>query len=105
LTFCAARKDCCMETTATVRATEDAAPPDYVYNLIQISILAQSGDVSVLVAEVEIARARGADNREILRAMFRSDDAFGAGVQSSEFVRIAETLQAGLTPALSLSHA
>lgn len=85
-----------------VRSTEETAPPDYVFNLIHISILAQAGDVSALIAELEIARARGADNREILRAMFRSDDAFVAGVQSNEFLRIAETLQAGLTPALSL---
>ena len=47
------------------------------------------------------ARAAGADNREILRAMFRSDDAFVAGIENAEFLRLAESLQAGQVPVLS----
>ena len=73
-------------------------PPDYVFDLIQISILAAAGDVEQLIGAVDTARARGAENREILRAMFRSDDAFGVGVESEEFMRIAESQQAGKIP-------
>lgn len=73
-------------------------PPDYVFDLIQISILAAAGDGKQLIGAVETARARGAENREILRAMFRSDDAFGVGVESEEFRLIAESLQAGIIP-------
>lgn len=80
---------------------EDDTPPDYVYELIQISILAATGDVDALIGAVAAARAAGADNREILRAMFRSDEAFGSGVEGGEFLRIAETLQAGRVPVLS----
>jgi len=76
-------------------------PPDYVFDLIQISILAASGDVESLVGVVDKARDQGAENREILRAMFRSDDAFVAGVEGDEFLRIAESLQAGRVPLLS----
>lgn len=82
-------------------ATEEIAPdspPDYVFDLIQISILAAAGDVQPLIAAVETARLRGAENREILRAMFRSDEAFGVGVESEEFRLIAESLQAGIIP-------
>lgn len=74
------------------------SPPDYVFDLIQISILAAAGDVSQLIGAVDLARHRGAENREILRAMFRSDEAFGTGVEGEQFMRIAESLQAGKIP-------
>lgn len=80
---------------------DENAPPEYVFDLIQISILAAACDIATLVHAVELARSRGADNREILRAMFRSDEAFGAGIESEEFLRIAESLQAGVTPLLT----
>lgn len=76
-------------------------PPEYVFDLIQISILAAAGDVPLLTGAVDKARGQGADNREILRAMFRSDDAFVAGVENTDFMRIAESLQAGRVPLLS----
>ena len=74
------------------------SPPEYVFDLIQISILAAAGEVAQLIGAVDTARQRGAENREILRAMFRSDEAFGTGVESEEFLRIAESLQAGKIP-------
>jgi hypothetical protein len=84
--------------TAVTGETTPDSPPDYVFDLIQISILAAAGDVQQLIGAVETARQRGAENREILRAMFRSDDAFGAGVENEEFRLIAESLQAGIIP-------
>lgn len=83
------------------KPTGGLEPPDYIFNLIQISILAASGDVPALSSAIESARAAGAGNREILRAMFRSDDAFAAGIESDEFLRLVESLQAGRTPILS----
>lgn len=77
---------------------EEIGPPDYIYDLIQVSLLAAACDIAKLVTAVEKARDRGADNREILRAMFRSDEAFGAGIESVEFLRLAESLQAGRSP-------
>jgi hypothetical protein len=74
------------------------SPPDYVFDLIQISILAAAGDVTQLTSAVDLARQHGAENREILRAMFRSDEAFGTGVEGEQFMRIAESLQAGKIP-------
>lgn len=85
----------------SVSVEDENAPPEYVFDLIQISILAAACDVESLVTIVEQARQRGADNREILRAMFRSDEAFGTGIESEEFLRIAESLQAGRIPLLS----
>lgn len=76
-------------------------PPDYIFDLIQISIFAAAGDVPALTTAIESARNAGAGTREILRAMFRSDDAFAAGIENSEFMRLVESLQAGYTPALS----
>lgn len=73
-------------------------PPDYIYDLIKISLLAAACDVENLITAVETARSNGADNREILRAMFRSDEAFGTGIESVEFLRLAESLQAGFAP-------
>lgn len=84
--------------TGVVAEVTPDTPPDYVFDLIQISILAAAGDVQQLIGAVETARARGAENREILRAMFRSDEAFGVGVESEEFRLIAESLQAGIIP-------
>ena len=90
-----------MDILQSVTLEEENTPPEYVFDLIQISILAAACDVQSLVTIVEQARQRGADNREILRAMFRSDEAFGTGIESEEFLRIAESLQAGRTPLLS----
>lgn len=90
-----------MDSAQSAVLEEENAPPEYVFDLIQISILAAACDVQGLVNTVEQARARGADNREILRAMFRSDEAFGTGIESEEFLRIAESLQAGRIPLLS----
>lgn len=90
-----------MDNLQSVSTEDDDAPPEYVFDLIQISILAAACDVEALVGSVEQARQRGADNREILRAMFRSDEAFGTGIESEEFLRIAESLQAGRTPLLT----
>lgn len=90
-----------MDTLQSVTLEDENAPPEYVFDLIQISILAAACDVQSLVTIVEQARQRGADNREILRAMFRSDEAFGTGIESEEFLRIAESLQAGRIPLLS----
>lgn len=90
-----------MDIAQSVPEEDENAPPEYVFDLIQISILAAACDVQSLVTTVEQARSRGADNREILRAMFRSDEAFGTGIESEEFLRIAESLQAGRTPLLS----
>ncbi|MBL8033718.1 MAG: hypothetical protein JNJ69_08465 [Leptospiraceae bacterium] len=87
-----------MDAAAIPARVEENEAPEYVFDLIQISILAAACDVDSLVGAVEQARNRGADNREILRAMFRSDDAFGTGIESEEFLRIAESLQAGKTP-------
>jgi|GEM_PF-5889691 len=91
-----------MDNLQSVLTEDDDAPPEYVFDLIQISILAAACDVEALVGSVEHARQRGADNREILRAMFRSDEAFGTGIESEEFLRIAESLQAGRTPLLTV---
>ena len=91
-----------MDNLQSVVSEDDNAPPEYVFDLIQISILAAACDVEALAETVELARARGADNREILRAMFRSDEAFGTGIESEEFLRIAESLQAGRTPLLTV---
>ena len=91
-----------MDNLQAVVSEEDNAPPEYVFDLIQISILAAACDVQGLLSSVEQARQRGADNREILRAMFRSDEAFGTGIESEEFLRIAESLQAGRTPLLTV---
>jgi hypothetical protein len=77
---------------------EEEIPPDYIFDLIQVSILAEAGDVPGLLAAIEQARAKGAENKEILRAMFRSDEAFGSGIESVEFLRLAESLQAGAIP-------
>lgn len=90
-----------MDKAESILVNAEPGPPDYVFDLIQISILAEAGDVASLIGAVENARAAGADNREILRAMFRSDDAFVAGIQSPEFLRLAESLQAGQVPVLS----
>jgi hypothetical protein len=79
-------------------ALEEESPPDYIYDLIKISVLAAVCDVQNLRGAVEVARRHGADNREILRAMFRSDEAFAAGIESVEFLRLAESLQAGVAP-------
>lgn len=73
-------------------------PPDYIFDLIQISLLAAAHDIPGLIAAVEKARAAGADKREILRAIFRSDDALVAGIENAEFLRLAESLQAGQVP-------
>lgn len=89
-----------MDNTPSIPDSGDQDPPDYVFDLIQISLLAAAGDVDQLLPAVEKARAAGADNREILRAMFRSDDAFGAGIANAEFLRLAESLQAGFSPVL-----
>lgn len=90
-----------MDNLQSAVAEDENTPPEYVFDLIQISILAAACDVTPLVHAVEVARGRGADNREILRAMFRSDEAFGTGIESEEFLRIAESLQAGRTPLLT----
>lgn len=100
LTHGAARKKCHMDSLQSSQTPEES-PPEYVYELIQISILAATAHVDALLAAVDKARGAGADNREILRAMFRSDEAFVAGVENDEFLRIAESLQAGNVPVLS----
>ncbi len=82
----------------SVAAIVPEGPPEYVFDLIQISIHASAGDIAQLITAVDTARARGAENREILRAMFRSDEAFGTGVEGEQFMRIAESLQAGKIP-------
>lgn len=87
-----------MDSLQSAAAEGQSDAPDYVFDLIQISILASACDVGSLASAVEQARGHGAENREILRAMFRSDEAFGTGIESEEFLRIAESLQAGLTP-------
>jgi hypothetical protein len=87
-----------MDTLQSSIADEEIGPPDYIYDLIKISLLAAACDVESLISAVETARDRGADNREILRAMFRSDEAFGTGIESVEFLRLAESLQAGRSP-------
>lgn len=87
-----------MDSVQSVIEEDENSPPDYVFDLIQISILAAACDIDSLLPAVDQARRRGADNREILRAMFRSDDAFGTGIESEEFLRIAESLQAGRSP-------
>ena len=85
-----------------MQSSQSADPPDYIFDLIQISLLAAECDARQLIPAVETARNNGADNREILRAMFRSDDAFGAGIESVEFLRLAESLQAGRSPLVSV---
>lgn len=87
-----------MDLPQSSTSEEEVGPPDYIYDLIKISLLAAACDVANLIGAVEIARERGADNREILRAMFRSDEAFGTGIESVEFLRLAESLQAGRSP-------
>lgn len=98
LTICATHKNGFVDGLQASNAPEEIGPPDYIYDLIQISLLAAACDIEKLIGAVETARERGADNREILRAMFRSDEAFGAGIESVEFLRLAESLQAGRSP-------
>jgi hypothetical protein len=90
-----------MGSMQSTTAVKEDIPPDYIYYLIQISILAAEGNITGLVGAVELARGGGAENRQILRAMFRSDEAFGSGVEGNEFLRIAESLQAGKVPLLA----
>ncbi len=87
-----------MDTLESIESQGASEPPDYIFNLIQVSLLAAAHDIPGLIAEVDKARAAGADNRQILRAMFRSDDAFVAGIENAEFLRLAESLQAGRVP-------
>lgn len=87
-----------MDATKSISPDGEQSPPDYVFALIQVSIQSAAHNVPALLAAVEKARADGADNRQILRAMFRSDDAFAAGIESAEFLRVAESLQAGQLP-------
>ena len=90
-----------MDTAESTVPDSSQEPPDYIFDLIQVSLLAAAHDIPGLIAAVEKARAAGADKREILRAMFRSDDAFAAGIENAEFLRLAESLQAGQVPVLS----
>ncbi|HMV35138.1 MAG TPA: hypothetical protein PKM44_14100 [Turneriella sp.] len=90
-----------MDTLESIETQSANEPPDYIFDLIQVSLLAAAHDIPGLIAAVDKARAAGADNREILRAMFRSDDAFVAGIENAEFLRLAESLQAGQVPVLS----
>ncbi|GAB4426546.1 MAG: hypothetical protein OHK0011_08120 [Turneriella sp.] len=87
-----------MDTLKSSDSETAQEPPDYIFDLIQVSLLAAAHDIPGLITAVQKARAAGADNREILRAMFRSDDAFVAGIEDAEFLRLAESLQAGLIP-------
>jgi hypothetical protein len=91
-----------MDTLESIDTEGTSEPPDYIFDLIQISLLAAAQDIPGLIAAVDKARAAGADNREILRAMFRSDDAFAAGIGNAEFLRFAKSLQAGQVPVLSV---
>ncbi|HRP69655.1 MAG TPA: hypothetical protein PLY93_09005 [Turneriella sp.] len=88
----------------TNNVTPGANPPEYVFDLIQISLLAASGDIRALSKAVTTARSNGADNRQILRAMFRSDEAFHAGIYSNEFLHLASSLQAGYSPLPKEAH-
>lgn len=97
MTLCAAQQRCRMDELRSVKKEEEI-PPDYIFDLIQISILAEASDVTGLLSAIEQARVNGAENKEILRAMFRSDEAFGSGIESVEFLRLAESLQAGTIP-------
>jgi hypothetical protein len=90
-----------MDTLESIETEAACEPPDYIFDLIQVSLLAAAHDIPGLIAAVHRARAGGADNRQILRAMFRSDDAFVAGIENAEFLRLAEAIQAGQVPMLS----
>ncbi len=101
MTICAPHKNSNMEQIIEP-CVDDAFlnidPPDYIYDLIQISLNAASGDIRSLTKKVELAKSHGAENREILRAMFRNDEALNAGVDSPHFHQVAATLQAGHAP-------
>ncbi len=91
-----------MEVLSTVTAEEATVEtPEYIYDLIQISILAHEGNAHGLITKIAKARDAGAEKREILRAMFRSDLAYNAGIENEEFLRLVESLQAGSLPSLS----
>lgn len=91
-----------MEMLSTALGEEIAVEtPEYIYDLIQISILAYEGDAKALITKIAKARNSGAEKREILRAMFRSDLAYNAGIESEEFLRLVESLQAGSVPSFS----
>ena len=65
-------------------------PPDYIYDLIKISILSGNSNVPELMNSVKAAKAAGADKKEILRAMFRLDESLHSGLHSGDLQNLAK---------------
>ena len=72
----------------------DNTPPDYVYDLIKISIFSNESNVSELINSVKAAKAAGADKKEILRAMFRHDESLHSELHSGDLQNLAKAVLA-----------